>query len=128
MQAQPVQAQARPGAPAAPAAPGISVTPSQLGTSPRANYLAMRERREVLGDQMSRLIDRRTRVAQQLSEPRIVPATKEALEQHMHELNIRIVDLEKQLHASDAEVAAAAGVPGARAPEPRPNNSGPDED
>jgi hypothetical protein len=77
----------------------------------------VRAKREVLGDQMSRLLNRRNNVAERLNSPNVGAAEKAALEQHMRELTERIVDMEKQLHASDAEVAAAAGVPGATTPD-----------
>lgn len=124
--------------PPAPPAPGaavaaqpgeaVVVTTAQLGSSPRATYLALREKREVIGEQMSRVLDRRSRVTQQIAQAPEGSATRSALEQHLTELNGRITDFEKQLHAADAEVAAAAGVPGAMVPERQPNSSGPDED
>lgn len=112
--------------PAQPGSHPVTVSVRQLGTSPRAVYEALRAKREVLGDQMSRLLNRRNNVAERLNNPNVGPAEKAALEQHMRELNERIVDMEKQLHAADAEVAAAAGVPGAAVPESRDaDNSGP---
>jgi hypothetical protein len=104
--------------PVLPAPQPVTVSVGQLG-NPRAAYQALRAKREVLGDQMSRLLNRRNGVAERLNNSNIGEAEKTALEQHMRELNTRIVDMEKQLHAADAEVAAAAGVPGAAMPEPR---------
>lgn len=125
MQDQVVVAPPQAQAPPAPA-PSVPATP-QISGSPRAMYQAVQEKREVLGDQMSRLLNRRNNVAERLNSPNLSAAEKGALEQHMTEINGRIVDMEKLLHASDAEVAAAAGVPGAATPAPR--NSGPvDED
>jgi hypothetical protein len=106
----------------------VTVSVRQLGGSPRAVYEALRAKREVLGDQMSRLLNRRNTVSERLNGPNVGPAEKVALEQHIQELNTRIIDMEKQLHAADAEVAAAAGVPGAAMPEPRPPNAGPPEE
>lgn len=105
--------------PALPASQAGPVSARQLGSSPRAVYEALRAKREVLSDQMSRLLNRRNNVAERLNSPNVGPAETAALEQHMRELNGRIVDMEKQLHAADAEVAAAAGVPGATVPESR---------
>jgi hypothetical protein len=110
---------------ALPASQPVTVSTQQLRGSPRAVYQALRVKREVLGDQMSRLLNRRNAVAERLNNPNVGPAEKAALEQHIRELNGRIVDMEKQLHAADAEVAAAAGVPGAAVPESRDANSGP---
>lgn len=87
------------------------------GSSPSQAYQAVREKREVLGDQMSRLLNRRDNLAERLHSPNLVSAERAALEQHMKELTTRIVDMEKLLHAADAEVAAAAGIPGAAVPE-----------
>jgi hypothetical protein len=85
--------------------------------SPRAIYQAVREKREVLGDQMNRLLNRRENVVEQLHSGNVDPAERAALEQHLTEVNARIIAMEKTLHAADAEVAAAAGVPGASVPE-----------
>ena len=109
-----------------PASQPVTVSTQQLRGSPRAVYQALRVKREVLGDQMSRLLNRRNAVAERLNNPNVGPAEKAALEQHIEELNGRIVDMEKQLHAADAEVSAAAGVPGAAVPDSRDaDNSGP---
>lgn len=112
---------------AAAEAGAVTVTTAQLG-SPRATYLALREKREVIGDQMSRVLNRRSSVTEQLNNAAPGSETRAALEAHLKELNARIIDLEHQLHASDAEVAAAAGVPGAMVPERTPNPAGADED
>jgi hypothetical protein len=77
---------------------------------------------------MSRLLNRRENVSERLNNPNITPAEKEALEQHLRELNGRIIDMEKQLHKADQEVAAAAGIPGSTMPERREPGSGPPEE
>jgi hypothetical protein len=105
-------------------APQMPVRISQPG-SPREVYQAVQAKREVLGEYMNRLLNRRNNVAERLTNPRIEDAEKDALEEHLKELNTRIIDMEKQLHKSDAEVAAAAGIPGATASEPRPIRNGP---
>lgn len=106
------------------AAPQMPVRISQPG-SPREVYQAVQAKREVLGEYMNRLLNRRNNVAERLANPRIESAEKEALEEHLKELNTRIIDMEKQLHKADAEVAAAAGIPGAVAREARPIRNGP---
>ena len=114
--AKPPQAVSAQPAPMAP----VTFSAQQAGSSPRAFYQALVAKREVLGDQMSRLLNRRDNVSQQLqNSPGIGAAERNALEQHLKELTTRIIDMEKQLHASDAEVAAAAGVPGAATTEQR---------
>jgi hypothetical protein len=115
---------AQPAQPAQPQQPGIptpqpvTISMPQAGGSPRVVYQAVRAKREVLGEYMSRLLNRRDNVAERLNNPNVTPAERRALEQHLEQLNDRIVDMEKQLHAADAEVVAAAGVPGAVVPEP----------
>jgi hypothetical protein len=115
--------------PELPASPPVTISTQQLRSSPRAVYQALQAKREVLSDYMSRLLNRRNNVSERLNNPNVTPAEKAALEQHLQQLNTRIIDMEKQLHTADAEVAAAAGVPGAIAPESRSgSSSGPPEE
>jgi hypothetical protein len=112
-----------------PASQPVTVSIQQPGSSPRALYEALRAKREVLGEYMSRLLNRRESVSDRLNNPNVTPAEKAALEEHLQQLNSRIIDMEKQLHTADAEVAAAAGVPGATVPESRDvARSGPPEE
>jgi hypothetical protein len=136
MQATPVQAPP-PGqgpqlpAPPAPAIPGPPPAPATIqhpGGSPRAVFEAARAKREVLGEYMSRLLNRRNNVAERLNNPNITDAEKSALEDHLQELNNRIITMEKQLEQADAEVASAAGIPGSTASEPRMMRDGPPEE
>jgi hypothetical protein len=100
----------------------------QPASSPRAIYEASRAKREVLGDYMSRLLSRRENVSERLNNPNVTPAEKTALGEHLQQLNSRIIDMEKQLHTADAEVAAAAGVPGATVRQSRDVGGGPPEE
>ena len=115
-------------APAAPAPIPTTVTGQPVTGSPRAIYQAVRERREVLSDQMNRLLNRRENVVEQLNRGNVDPAERAALEQHLTEVNSRIIAMEKTLHAADAEVAAAAGIPGASVPEPIERQGGSNEE
>jgi hypothetical protein len=90
------------------------------GGSPRAVFEAAQAKREVLGDYLGRLLRRRNETAERLANPDIPAAEKSALEAYLRELNARVIDMERQIQAADAEVAAAAGVPGSTVPEPRP--------
>jgi hypothetical protein len=117
MQAPTVEAPAPPGQ--QPGAHPAGTTIQQPSGSPRAVYEALRAKREVLGDYLNRLLSRRENVAKRLHNPNVTPAEKAALEEHLQQVNSRIIDMEKQLHAADAEVAAAAGVPGSTQPESR---------
>ncbi|MFN2565482.1 MAG: hypothetical protein ABR499_10785 [Gemmatimonadaceae bacterium] len=130
MQAPTIEAPAPPApAPELPAPQPVPISIQQPGGPPRAVYEALRAKREVLGEYMSRLLNRRENVADRLNNPNITPAEKAALEEHLQQLNSRIVDMEKQLHTADAEVAAAAGIPGATVPESRDiARSGPPEE
>ena len=119
VEAPPTPPSAFPQQPAVPEAPRVTISTGQQGGSPRATYEALRAKREVLGEYMSRLLNRRNNVSERLNHPNVSPAERGALEQHLQELNGRIIDMEKQLHAADAEVAAAAGVPGATVPDSR---------
>jgi hypothetical protein len=120
MQEPTIQAPPSPSpAPGQAPSPQVIIAPQEVGGSPRAVYEALRAKREVLGEYMSRLLNRRENVADRLNSPNVSPAEKEALEQHLQQLNARIIDMEKQLHAADAEVARAAGVPGSNVPDSR---------
>ena len=120
-----------PQAPEVPQIPGPPPAPVAIqhsGASPRAVFQAVQAKREVLGEYMSRLLNRRNNVAERLNNPNITPAEKAALEEHMRELNARIIGMEKQLEQADAEVAAAAGVPGSTVAESRGMRDGPPEE
>ena len=125
MQGTPIQ----PSPPQAPrteiSAPQGLLRDPQTAGSPREVYRAVQAKREVLGEYMNRLLNRRNSVAERLDNPNVTDAEKEALEEHLKELNTRIIDMEKQLHRADAEVAGAAGVPGATVSEPRAIRNGP---
>jgi hypothetical protein len=125
MQPRTVEAPAPPSQqPGRQASQQVTGSTQQPGNSPRAVYEALRTKREVLGEYMSRLLNRRDNVSERLNSPNLTPAEKAALEQHLAELNARIIDMEKQLHTADSEVAAAAGVPGSTVPESRGGATG----
>ena len=125
--------------PPTPAAPVIAGAEAQAGAAtistaalntPREIYRALEQKRDVLGEYMSRLLNRRDNVIESLQSPQTGPVEKAALEQHLAELNNSIITMEKQISETDAQVAAAAGVPGATMQEPRPsrNDGGPPEE
>jgi hypothetical protein len=111
-----------------PGPPPAPVTIQRSGGSPRAVFEAARAKREVLGEYMSRLLNRRNNISERLNNPDITPAERAALEEHLRELNARILDMEKQLEQADAEVAGAAGVPGSTVSESRIIRDGPPEE
>ena len=139
MQDVTVQAPPPPTPPPAPAPPVIVEAEAQAGpvtistaalNSPREIYRALEQKRDVLGEYMSRLLNRRDNVIESLQSPQTGPVEKAALEQHLAELNNSIITMEKQISETDAQVAAAAGVPGATIREQRPerNDGGPPEE
>jgi hypothetical protein len=113
-----------PQAPEIPAPQRVTL-PVQQTSAPRAVFEAFRAKREVLGEYMNRLLNRRNNVAERLNQPNITPAEKAALEDHLRELNARIIDMEKQMQKADAEVAQAAGIPGSTVPESRGDGNRP---
>lgn len=121
---------ALPGQAPATAADGAGTGVAAVAATPRAILQAKVQQREVLGDQMSRLLNRRQDVASQLQSPELGPAEKTALQDHYVALNGSIIQMEKAIQQADAEWAAAAGTPGATIEEPRERNNdgGPPEE
>ena len=112
---------APPAPPAAPMAPGFPV-PSPANA--RAVYLAKAEARNVLGEQLSRLLNRRDDLLEKMQDPMTSGTERAALEPHLTAINARIIDLEAQIQRADMEWATAAAVPGAAEPE-RSSSGGP---
>ena len=104
------------------------VTIQHPGGSPRAVFEAARAKREVLGEYMSRLLNRRENVSDRLHNTNLTPVERTALEEHLQELNTRIIAMEKQIAQSDAEVATAAGIPGSSIPDEGSRPEGPPEE
>ena len=127
----PPQAPAPPAVPEAQASAALapaSALPGAVGASPREAYRSARESREVLGEYMSRLLNRRENVSGDLRGTRLSAPERAALEQHYGELNKSIIEMEKQIHAADRAVALAAAVPGSTVQPPRIPPSGPPEE
>ncbi len=96
------------GAPTAPAA-----TQAITQVSPTEYFLAKQGSRNQLREQHSRLLEQRRSVATRLREGGMAEgADRNGLEARLVEIDARIIEMEKQLAVADAEVAAAAGVPG----------------
>jgi hypothetical protein len=94
-----------------------------------AVYRAAEAKRDVLGDQMNRLTERREELANRLRTRAEEGTDKAGLEKQISELDLRISDLEKQIAQADQEVAQAAGIPGAIVPDPPPPpRTGPPEE
>ncbi|MBA3891278.1 MAG: hypothetical protein H0X64_12190, partial [Gemmatimonadaceae bacterium] len=129
MQAAVSQPPAPPAPPATPVPIDVTVDGAPLaGASPRLAYQAAKEKREVLGQYFSRLLNRRENITGELRNSSITPAERTALEQHLTEINGSIIAMEKQVAAADQEVATAAAVPGSTIQEPRTRQDGPPEE
>jgi predicted phage-related endonuclease len=106
-----------PAAPGAPGAPQVLVDGKPLTSSPSAIYQAAVKQREVLGDQMERLQDERRDITNRLNnteqDQQLSSADKAGLEKRLTTLDGRIDVMDKQIAGADAQVAAAAGIPGA---------------
>lgn len=92
---------------------------------------AARAQRSELRDQLENAEERRSDLAQELSQTSSGDAaTRAGLEARIRDTDARILDLDKQLAAADQQVALAAAVPGATFEPPRPRvvQEGPPEE
>ena len=89
----------------APTAP-VSGTPEQI-------YRGQREKREVLGEQKSRLENERDEIAQQFRRGPVGDIDKTGLEQRLAQVDQAIAKVSIDIAEADAEVAQSAAVPGA---------------
>lgn len=112
-----------PAPPAPPAVPGVPISPANA----RATYLAKAEARNVLGEQLDRMLNRRENLLEKMQDPSTSAAERAAIEPHLAAVNARIIDLEAQIQRADMEWATAAAVPGAAQPD-RVRNDGPPEE
>ncbi|MEA3245298.1 MAG: hypothetical protein U9Q74_03985 [Gemmatimonadota bacterium] len=120
-------AQVKAAAPPAPIAPQVAGTPVASG-DPVLVYRALRDQREILGDQLRDLQNMRNDLVSQLGQNNQSAATKAALEKRIANVDERIADLDKQVAASDRAVAEAAAVPGATVRPPDVRRDRPDPD
>lgn len=118
------QDQVKAAAPTATQAAGTRVTVGD----PALMYRALRDQREILGDQQRALQNVRNDLVIQLGQNNQTAATKASLEKRIAEVDARIADLDKQIAASDRAVAEAAGIPGATVHPPSPPRDSPDPD
>lgn len=110
----------------------ISAQP-RPGAAPTAAQMleAARAQRSELRNQLENAEERRSDLAQELSETSSGDgATRAGLEARIRETDARILELDKQLAVADQQVAQAAAVPGATYEPPRPiiQDSGPPEE
>jgi hypothetical protein len=82
---------------------------------------AARAQRSELRDQLENAEDRRSDLAQELSQTSSGDgATRAGLEARIRDTDARIIELDKQIAVADQQVAQAAAVPGATIQPPRP--------
>ena len=102
--------------------------PGAPGASAAATYEALKAQRTELGNQLENLEDKRRDLSQRLEEPMVGGADRKGLEQRITEIDGRISSIDKAIAESEAQIARAAGVPGAVVPpKPEPRNGPPEE-
>lgn len=107
-----------------------ATTPAVVqNTAPSASqvYEAMRAQRDVLGDQLRGLENKRADLHRQLNDVKST-TDKVGLEKRIAEIDGRIAEVEKRVSASESAVSTAAGVPGAIVEHPQPVRRGPPEE
>ena len=113
--------QSTPAPPAAPPPPAtqttvVSGTPAPTAPvtgSPELIYRGLREKREVLWNQKSRLENERDEIAQQIRQGPVGDVDKAGLEQRLAQVDQAIAKVSIDIAEADSEVAQAAAVPGA---------------
>jgi prefoldin subunit 5 len=92
--------------------------PGAPGASASAIYEGLKAQRTELGNQLENLEE----------EPMVGGADRKGLEQRITEIDGRISSIDKAIAESEAQIARAAGVPGAVVPpRPEPRNGPPEE-
>jgi hypothetical protein len=109
-------------------APVVTVNGQEI-SSPQATYQAAKAQRRELTRQMDDLNEQRSQLSSQLSEqPAPTGANLKGLETRITEVDARISNLQKAISDADAQVAKAAGIPGAAVDPPEPPRTGPPEE
>ena len=109
-------------------APAIVTINGAPLSSPQAVYQAFKAQRRELGRQMDELQSTRQEISSQLQEPTVAGADRKGLESRIGDVDSRIGTLQKQMADADAQVAKAAGVPGAAVDPPEPPRTGPPDE
>ena len=118
----------------APAVDNAPATASQVTvngaplSSPQAVYQAFKAQRRELGTQMDGLEGTRQQLSSELQRPAIAGLDRKGLETRISDVDGQITSLQKKLADADAQVAKAAGVPGAAVEPPEPPRSGPPQE
>ena len=125
---QPAQPTLPPGVPAPPpGSPAAEVFAGQAGgSSPEAVYRGFQAQARELRNQSDRLERQHDEIGRQIrNTPLTETAIRKGLEARLAEVDGRIVDLDKQISAADAQVARTVAIPGAFTPERPPVRNGP---
>jgi hypothetical protein len=77
---------------------------------------------------MDELEEQRSQLSSQLQDPQVTGADRKGLETRITDVDGRISNLQKALSDADAQVAKAAGIPGAAIDPPEPPRTGPPEE
>ena len=109
------------------AAPVVTVNGQEIST-PQATYQAAKAQRRELTRQMDELEGQRSSISSQLQDPQVAGADRKGLEARIGDVDSRISGLQKSISDADAQVAKAAGIPGAAIDLPEPPRSGPPEE
>lgn len=108
-------------APAAPPAARSAPSSAEM-------YRARQAQREVLGDQMRSLENRRSELVERMKSGNPSAADRAGTEKRISDIDQRIADVDKQIATADAEVSKAAAIPGATVQPPQPRRNGPPEE
>jgi hypothetical protein len=111
----------------APSAPVIAGTPRPT-PSASAIYEGFRAQRRELSNQLDELESTRRSITSQLTELPPASPDRKALETRVTEIDSRITTVDQMLAANAAQLAQAAGVPGAIVEPPRFVREGPPEE
>jgi hypothetical protein len=115
-------------APPAPPARGAFVFQGSDATGPAAIYQGFRAQRRELTNQLEELESTRDDIASQIGELVGDSPTKKVLEDRLLDVEKRISTVDGMLAANSAQLAQAAGVPGAVVEAPRIIQQGPPEE
>jgi hypothetical protein len=117
------------GSQAAPALaqPNITVN-GQTITTPQATYQAAKAQRRELERQRDALDGRRSELSSQLQQPQVTAVDRKGLETQISDVDGQITNLNKSISDADAQVAKAAGIPGAAVDPPEPPRTGPPDE
>lgn len=109
------------------AAPVVTVNGREIST-PQATYQAAKAQRRELTRQMDELEGQRSQISSQLQDPQVTGADRKGLETRIGDVDSRISSLQKSISEADANVAKAAGIPGAAIDLPEPPRNGPPDE